>query len=306
MNCSWLQFGRLFLLATWIAATAGASLAFAEGGGLRQPGVFAESVLSAEVDTTLPQYASPGDQSFQLGVGGDASGMQEYCEPLSTHPSYDGGWMSMLRLFPEEHRVRRRQAWKDSWQGEPLVGTSWRNRPYHVDFFIGGIQGDDPIDGRVLAGSGFIGGVRLGGDFNDHWGLELRYATTDIDMAYTTGPSARTLDEQFFDVHAMYYPWGDTRWRPYFSVGGGVAQFTFFDEQNRHINDSSLHLPIGAGIKYYWRPWAALRFDLHNNIALGGATVDFLNSVSFTAGVEWRFGGRRRSYYPYNPSIRLR
>ena len=47
-------------------------------------------------------------------------------------------------------------------------------------------------------------------------------------------------------------------------------------------------------------PWVSLRFDLVDNIAVGNAHVSGMHNVSFLAGVEYRFGGRRQSYYPWH------
>ncbi|QDU96098.1 outer membrane beta-barrel protein [Lignipirellula cremea] len=207
------------------------------------------------------------------------------------------------------HRLHSLAPWSGTglWAPqEPLVGSSWLNRPYHADMIVGGLFTDNPLGSQVRGGAGFLGGIRIGADMADSWGVEARYAIADTDIGYPNGPAPRRNEVQFFDFHVVYYPLGDDRWRPYFSLGAGLAQFNFYDEQGRHYSESTFQLPLGVGIKYFWKPWAAVRFDLHDNIAFGGPNVSMMQNISLTAGIEWRFGGRRRSYYPYNPGVYLR
>ena len=60
--------------------------------------------------------------------------------------------------------------------GEPLVGTSWLNRPFHAGWLVGGLFGDDLIAGQVDQDEDIFGGYRLGWDFDHYWGSELRFA----------------------------------------------------------------------------------------------------------------------------------
>ncbi len=187
-------------------------------------------------------------------------------------------------------------------KGSPLRGTSWRNRPYHVGWFMGGIVGDALVGGSVEQDAGLFGGYRFGKDFSHYFGYEGRFAFANLGL---TGPGAltgpNTARNWYWDVELLYYPWGDSKWRPYATVGLGVANFRFTDAAQRRFDDTLIQLPVGFGVKYLFRKWLSLRFDVLDNIALRGSGLDTMHNWSVTTGVEVRFGGRRHSYFPWNP-----
>ena len=184
--------------------------------------------------------------------------------------------------------------------GEPLVGTSWRNRPWYVNPFIGGIFNGDLISGHVQQSNTAIGGARLGYDFDHYWGLEVRFAYSNPHLTEPDGTPLGVSRNYLTDIELLYYPWGDSRWRPYFTAGVGMATFRFTDDQNRVIHESLLSMPFGVGFKYYYSPWCSFRFDLVQNFASGSHTLDNQANMSLMAGVEFRFGGRRPSYFPWH------
>jgi hypothetical protein len=192
-------------------------------------------------------------------------------------------------------------------KGRPLDGTSWLNRPYHVGWCFGTLLGDDLIGGRVGQNGDLFGGYRLGWDVDHYWGTEVRFAFARLDVTDSQDPpEPRSSSDWFFDAHLVYYPWGDCCWRPYISAGLGIAEFRFLDENDSQFNEVLFHLPIGVGMKFYYRPWLALRIDLMDNIAFGSAGLDTMHNVSFTGGVEVHFGGERVSYGPWTNSLQLR
>ena len=195
-------------------------------------------------------------------------------------------------------------------KGRPLVGTSWLNRPLHVGWFIGSLMGDDLIGGRIDQESDIFGGYRLGIDFDHYWGTEFRlgFAAPEIvDSPAVIDPNSPPPQRDdrilFWDAHLLYYPWGDAQWRPYASIGLGVASIRFNDELGQAYNEVLFHVPIGIGAKYQFRRWCALRFDAMDNLAVGTSSLDTMHNLSFTFGVEVHAGGFRTSYYPWNPSI---
>lgn len=189
--------------------------------------------------------------------------------------------------------------------GQPLIGTSWRNRPLFVGAFYGGILADDLIDDRVDQSDTWFLGLRAGADFDHYWGVEFRYAfappelTNDAGQALGNGHSR----DYFADVELVHYPWGDSRWRPYLLAGIGFQTFRFYDDQNKRYSESLVSIPIGSGLKYFWGPWCTLRFDFVDNIALGNDHLDAMHNISFMAGAEYRFGGSRQSYYPWHNNM---
>lgn len=187
--------------------------------------------------------------------------------------------------------------------GEPLVGTSWRNRPFYIDAFAGGLLGDELRKNSIVEGSGFFAGARLGYDFDHYWGSELRVGFADTGVSYLS-PNARPRDSKvsnsYFDVNLLYYPLGDSRWRPFFLVGTGYGNFVFSNEVGKSVRAGAFSIPLGGGVKYLFSRNFAIRFDVTDNLTFdGGSLVDSMHNVSFTGALEWRFGGRTVLYDPW-------
>jgi len=189
--------------------------------------------------------------------------------------------------------------------GHPLVGTSWRNRPFHVGWFFGAMFGDQLIDGRVDQDTGIFGGYRLGWDFDHYWGTEARLGFSNLDLTDTTplpNIDIRTSRNQFVDLNLMYYPWGDARWRPYVSLGLGAGDFYFQDESLRSIRETVVAFPLSVGFKYYRHNWLSWRVDVTDYWTLGAGELDSMHNLALTAGVEVHFGGTRVGYFPERAS----
>jgi hypothetical protein len=185
--------------------------------------------------------------------------------------------------------------------GQPLIGTSWRNRPLFTGAFVGGVLLDDLVSNRVDQNDTALVGLRLGHDFDHYWGLELRYAFARPELSSEDGdPLSDNGRDYFADLSLVRYPWGDAFWRPYFQAGLGFQTFRFLDAEDRRISESLLSIPLGVGIKYFSGPWFSLRFEFVDNIALGNERVSGMHNFSFCAGAEYRFGGRRTSYFPWH------
>ena len=61
-------------------------------------------------------------------------------------------------------------------------------------------------------------------------------------------------------------------------------------------------MPFGFGLKVRCiRDWLALRLEMLDNVAFGSAGLDTMHNITLTGGVEVRFGGPRKSYWPWNP-----
>jgi len=167
--------------------------------------------------------------------------------------------------------------------------------------FLGGVLMNDLVSNRVDQNDTAFMGLRLGFDFDHYWGLEGRYAFACPELIDGQGtPLPDHSRDYFVDVSLVHYPFGDSRWRPYLSLGLGFQTFRFNDDLHHRMSESLFSVPLGTGIKYFYGPWVSLRFDLVDNIAVGNAHVSGMHNVSFLAGVEYRFGGRRQSYYPWH------
>jgi hypothetical protein len=184
--------------------------------------------------------------------------------------------------------------------GEPLVGTSWLNRPWYVGPFIGGIFNDDLISGRVRQNNSALGGIRLGRDFDHYWGIEGRFGYSNPHITLDDGTPIGVSRNYLADASLLYYPWGDSRWRPYISLGMGQATFRFTDDLGHVVHESLFSMPLSVGVKYFDCPWMTFRFDFTENIAFGSHNLESQANFSLGAAVEFRFGGRRPSYFPWH------
>jgi len=189
-------------------------------------------------------------------------------------------------------------------RGIPLTHTSWRNRPYHVDWFLGGMLNSTLIRNRVLQNNSTVGGLRVGWDFDHYWGTEWRFAWSDPNIEYRTpGGNANPGNSLFLsDIDLLYYPWGDSKIRPYVLLGLGFTRLNFQDENDLHHGTSLLTMPYGVGLKFPMWPWLAWRFEIVDNLAFGADQVTTLANVSFTLGMEIRLGARPASYWPWRSS----
>jgi hypothetical protein len=210
--------------------------------------------------------------------------------------------------------------------GLPRLRESWLYRPLSVGFFLGGVQGNSLIDDWVGEKQGVLGGVRLGWDHDCSWGGEMRFASGSVDIYDTQraklaqweadnaagmaadNPRRRRfeprdgLDLFLWDVDLLYYPCGDSALRPYLLTGIGIAHISFYDRLSRDLGEVMVGMPVGLGLKCRLEDWLALRLECLDNIAFAGGTgLNTLHHVSLTGGVEIRFGGPRRAYWPWNP-----
>ncbi|MGQ9576015.1 MAG: hypothetical protein ACUVUC_11930 [Thermoguttaceae bacterium] len=203
---------------------------------------------------------------------------------------------------------------------------SWQLRPLSLGCYYGFVQGSPLIDQWVYQQQGMIGGVRLGWDFHHYFGLETRLAFAGVEVfdsqraieAQQAADDAAGLDENdparrrfegrrdndmsLWDVSLLYYPWGDSRWRPYALIGVGSTCVDFVDRLGTVWDDPLFMMPFGLGVKYLRGDFLAFRLEVLDNMAIGGGkTIETLHNLSVTAGIEYRFGGPRRAYWPWNP-----
>jgi len=250
-------------------------------------------LLAAACCLTVPAATSRADEP---GVIADDAERQ--WQLPATEDPWDGdplGEHVMSRESP--HLGRGGRIWPFAALNQPLHGTSWLNRPYYFGAFCGTWLGDSLISNEVSQESGFFSGYRFGTDLTHHWGSELRLSLFYINTYFpddVRGVDSRNL---VGDVNLLYYPWGDTRWRPYGSIGLGVAGFHFVDQDNVAVDHTGLQLPIGLGVKYLCRNWLAMRLDIKDNIVFSGNRVNNTDSWSFVGSVELRWGTKSSARY---------
>lgn len=255
----------------------------------------AQDDVENTIDPSAPAIAEPAEDELPEGYY-DLEGPRPETAPLPVEEfnvpffHFTGG---ELRA-PDRHG-----AW-----GDPLVGTSWLNRPWSVSWFLGGFVGDELQAGDVRFDDGLFGGYRFGYDFDHYWGVEARYGfghpdLVNLDNRFPLGGG----QVEYLDASALYYPWGDTAWRPYGFLGLGAGWFKFQDENQRYIESEALVMPWGFGVKRRLDKNWVLRFEVGNYLSFDAGGVDAHNNLTITGGVEVHFGGRRPSYFPWDPGI---
>jgi hypothetical protein len=186
----------------------------------------------------------------------------------------------------------------------PERTQSWTNRPLSIGGFVGGVFGTDLVGSRVSQEPGFFTGGRLGWDMAETWGLETRIGLAEMNLRGVDDSVFLDKNELFvWDADLMYYPWGESRLRPFLTVGLGFQQTDFVDDTGYRAKDMLFAIPFGMGFKYRVDQRIALRFELQDNFAFaGGHDIDSQNNISITGGFELRFGGRKKNYWPWDPS----
>jgi hypothetical protein len=252
-----------------------------------------------EILQSLPSHASafPSSDNTSEGCANCGPNGQGQYGPGGYGPQGSGTDAQTPYMFQPDHYPRALGP------GEPLVGTSWQNRPFYVEGFAGTMIGDDAIKNSIGQESGFFTGGRLGLDYDYYWGVESRLGIAWMSLFDKRNPlnDLGNGDIVEWDMALLYYPWGDSKWRPFLLLGTGISQFDTFGGNARGYSATLFEFPFGAGIKFHFNEWLAWRFEVMDNLCFGDGTLDTMNNISFTAGLEYHFGGRRRNYWPWNP-----
>lgn len=183
-------------------------------------------------------------------------------------------------------------------RGIPLERTSWLNRPFHVDWFAGPLVMNDVVRGRVRQGNDFFGGLRAGWDFDYYWGIEWRIGWSDPNLS-TTGLAETSGNYMVSDVDVIYYPWGDSRVRPYTLLGLGVAEVGSIRTNGTGHEAVLVGMPFGGGIQFAQTRQIAWRLEAIDNMAFASDGISTQHNLSLTLGMELRLGARPNSYWPW-------
>jgi hypothetical protein len=175
--------------------------------------------------------------------------------------------------------------------GQPLTGTSWLNSSHSAGMFLGTIGGATLIDNQLEQAIGGIFGLRFGIDYDHRWGLEKRFGFAQMNAYDLFQHQHQIVNMELGDVDLLFYPWGDTRWRPYMSMGGGLAHFQYQSDSGRKLDRLLLGLPWGIGLKYFWSEGVAFRIELVDNLMLGTHELSTMNNISLAFGTEFRYTG---------------
>ena len=198
-------------------------------------------------------------------------------------------------------------------------GEAWMSHPITFGLFAGIVDGSPLMDDWVGLKDGANGGLRLGWEVDPHWAAETRLSLGTMGLYDSEdAKSSRALSDLLAgrmkdptldhrsagliqcDVDFLFYL-SDARCRPYLIAGVGMTNLRFTDRFYTHESLVNFSMPLGVGVKYLWTDSLALRLDCVDDVLLGNLNIDTVNNVSLTAGIEFRFGGSHRMYWPWDP-----
>lgn len=210
--------------------------------------------------------------------------------------------------------------------GRPLVKDSWLDRPKYWGFSGGVLGGSELISGMVDQKSGGMVSLTYGKYIDNYWGFEgrfsyasltcedseyaqIQYALYHLDsVGYVPPLISRSNRILMGDVSIHYYPLGNARWRPYMKLGVGVTNQRFKDTFGSRYDISTISMPFGIGLRFWWNKNIALNMELTDNVIFQRSEAKTQNNISFQVGITYAYGrsGRHtpKTYWPYAPSAR--
>lgn len=246
---------------------------------------------------TSPQALNP---EFLPATGPGPEAMPEELAP----PGADGQMSDTDQFLPGSGRHLFQRIPRIGPIRQPMMRDSWQFRPFNISVFEGALLATAPVVPEFRNGAGFFTGFRVGWDFATHFGAEARFGFSKVFLDDVTRSASTGYEKLFyFDTNLLYYPLGDTRWRPFFSIGGGLADANITGNFGT-LHPTAFNLPFGGGIKYRYGSRVAFRADIRDNLTFSGSGgLRTLNNIELLGGIEFHFGGgERRSYWPWNPS----
>ncbi len=209
--------------------------------------------------------------------------------------------------------------------GGPMMMRSWTDRQYYAGIFGGVMFGSELIDNLVDQDCGGSGGVILGWNCDHYWGLEARlfysalpekatnfgqskYAEYIRSLGGTYVPplTLKSSNMTILDLSVHYYPLGNAKWRPFLTFGLGTVYQTITDLDGSRYSGSTLSIPFGCGLKYWWNERIAIQADLVDNVILSSQYAKTQNNVAVTFGLTFPIGKINKKhptvYWPQTPS----
>ncbi|MDR0611007.1 MAG: outer membrane beta-barrel protein [Planctomycetaceae bacterium] len=211
--------------------------------------------------------------------------------------------------------------------GQPLVNRSWLDHPYYLGGFCGWISGSQLVSGLIDQKNGGTGGLILGYNLNEYWGVESRLHFASIDIMETNAgraafqnwytasnpgqsvPVLTTRNNRLstVDIAVHYYPLGNAKWRPFFKYGLGFSRESFIDTYSKKHNENTVTMPFGIGLRYWWNENLAIQADLLDNVIFSSGVAKTQNNIAFCVGLTYSFGNSKKkrptAYWPYVPSL---
>ena len=178
--------------------------------------------------------------------------------------------------------------------------TSWLNRPYEFSLETGAFVMGSRLSSNNSRNNDILAAASLGWDWDHYWGSQARFAwtspelTSNVDPVNVNNNSNNNSNNVFiYDLSLMYYPWGDSRVRPYYRAGLGLTDISFINESGLREDNSLFTMPLGIGMKYQAERWMAFRAEAVDNITFGQNSASTMHNFTLTVGFECRYGGRQ-------------
>jgi Outer membrane protein beta-barrel domain len=265
-----------------------------------------------ELPIAMPSVASSYPETWPAEMQAVPSGPQHELREVPMAGSMNGPVMSdempaeeeWLAFWPKPHWFGLRHSsthGRHANHGEPLVRTSWRNRPIYVGGQLGPMWFTESLDDDISTDTDLFGGVFVGWDTDHYWGHELHFDWSTPEFSNSQLPDSSRADSLFaWNYSVYYYPWGDTKFRPYWRAGIGNTHVNYPAAVGELHDEWLWTFPLGIGVKYPVKRWLAARMELTDYLSIDDGHPTQHN-VALTFGLEWRFGAHPPSYWPWNP-----
>lgn len=260
----------------------------------QQPPHAAESPQLAGDNFAPPSYSDPGEPYPDSAYGGE---YVECGDGIASGPhgngygdAYETPWWPGMNNFGFRNS-RTHPRWSGS--GSPLTGTSWLNRPYEFGIETGAFLMTRSVSSNTRENNDVLLATHIGWDWEHYWGTQFRVAYTTPELSSSVGDAQRHSNTLLmYDLTMLYYPWGDSRVRPYYRFGVGLTDLSFTNPAGNREDETLFTVPIGVGIKYQTKRWMALRAEAVDHIVFAQNSASSMQNWTLTFGLEWRFGGR--------------
>jgi hypothetical protein len=188
-----------------------------------------------------------------------------------------------------------------------MQGTSWLNRPFYIGAAAGGLFMTNGPNQNIRGDNDLVALINAGWEWDYYWGLEWRVARATPELINDSQPTAVRNDRWVLtDLSLIYFPTGDTVVRPYARLGVGWTEIDFPDDSGGRHEASPFTMPFGIGVKWPFRRWLAGRVELTDNLAFADDGSDTLNNLTLTLGLEYRWGVKPKSYWPWYPGRHIK
>ncbi|HEX7447785.1 MAG TPA: hypothetical protein VF306_09585 [Pirellulales bacterium] len=307
---------------TWAALVAGARAQQSGQGGSFPPKetkrISFPSDDAPSMFDTAERRSGPLDRSIAAEFAGESN-----VEPLYvvTPPRWQPGDVDWLDRHPriaadafDDHRVEAVpslpappsslwQRWRQRRQELRRQPGTWMRYPLYFEKFTGVINVNEPVHDLIHHGVGNLFGGRWGWDVAPRWGAETRLGYVRATLNDTLHPLIPAHENfLFWDADLMFYPFGDTKWRPFAMLGMGLVDLGYIDDHGREWHQQLITMPFAVGVKYRLNNLNALRLDVTDNVIFGsnqgGNGEHVMHNISVLFAFERRFGLPHRSYFP--------